>query len=180
MLNVIKEQDGETLIVRLTGSINEWSDFDQLIGRPPAHLHVYCRNVPRINSEGIKSWVVFFEEAVRRGTELKFFECSTAIVEQLNLISNFSSGGEVVSIFIPFVCQDCKTEHVGLFETKNLRKKKFRLPKLKCPKCGGVVVFDDIQEEYFFFILSKLPQRDSGKKRTSSKQGSSKRGSSKR
>ncbi|MGZ3687060.1 MAG: hypothetical protein ACXWP5_09035 [Bdellovibrionota bacterium] len=153
MVNVIKEQKGNVLVVRLSGSIEESVNFDQLIGPPPAELHVNCKEVPRINSVGVKAWIKYFQGAQAKGTKLKFLECSTAIVEQINLISNFTCGGIVESIFVPFSCTSCKSELVGLFKTEDLKKLQLKLPDLKCTKCGNKAVFDDIPEEYFGFLM---------------------------
>jgi len=152
VVNVVKEQKGNALIVRLAGSIEESVNFDQLIGIPPAELHVNCKEVPRINSVGVKAWIKYFQSCQAKGTILKFTDCSTAIVEQINLISNFICGGTVESIFVPFSCTGCKSELVGLFKTDDLKKLNLNLPDLKCSKCSGKAVFDDIPEEYFAFL----------------------------
>ncbi|MGE0614783.1 MAG: hypothetical protein AB7P04_04015 [Bacteriovoracia bacterium] len=153
MLNVVKEQKGNVLLVRLTGSIEESVDFAQLIGQIGNELHVHCKGVPRINSVGVKAWIQYFKGLQAKGVKLKFIECSTAIVEQVNLISNFTCGGEVESIYVPFSCDNCKSELVGLFKTDALKKVEFQIPGLKCTKCGGQAVFDDIPEEYFNFLM---------------------------
>lgn len=153
MLNVVKEQKGNVLVVRLAGSIEESVNFDQMIGPPPDELHVNSKEVPRINSVGVKAWIKYFQTANAKGTKLRFVECSTAIVEQINLISNFSCGGIVESIYVPFSCTACKSELVGLFKTDDLKKIQLKLPDLKCTKCGGKAVFDDIPEEYFGFLM---------------------------
>lgn len=153
MVNVVKEQKGNALVVRLTGSIEETVNFDQLIGPPPAELWVNCKEVPRINSVGVKGWIKYFQAATAKGTKLKLMECSTSIVEQINLISNFTCGGTVESIFVPFSCTGCKTELVGLFKCDDLKRLQLKLPELKCSKCGGKAVFDDIPEEYFGFLM---------------------------
>lgn len=152
MVNVIKEQKGNALVVRITGSIEENVNFDQLIGQPPAEMHVNCKEIVRINSIGVKAWIKYFQTAEKNGTILKFQECSTAVVEQINLISNFTCGGSVESIYVPFSCNDCNTELVGLFKTDDLQKYHGKLPDLKCSKCGGVAIFDDIPEEYLGFL----------------------------
>jgi DNA-directed RNA polymerase subunit RPC12/RpoP len=152
VLNITKEQKGSALLVRLSGSIEESVDFDKLIGPPPAELIVNTKEVPRINSVGVKGWIKFFQGAQAKKTKLSFIECSTAIVEQINLISNFTCGGVVESIYVPFACEKCKTELVGLFKTEELKKNGLKLPELKCTKCGGRAVFDDIPEEYFGFL----------------------------
>jgi hypothetical protein len=152
VLNIVKEQKGNALVVRLSGSIEESVNFDQLIGPPPKELHVICKEVPRINSVGVKAWIKYFTTASAQGTKLSFSECSTAIVEQINLISNFTAGGPIESIYVPFSCTSCKTELVGLFKTVDIKKISLQLPELKCSKCGGKAVFDDIPEEYFGFL----------------------------
>ncbi len=155
-MNVVKEQKGNILSVRLIGSVEESVNFEQLIGTTPAELHVNCKEIPRINSVGVKAWIKFFQGVQAKGTKIKFLECSTAIVEQINLISNFTCGGTVESIYVPFSCTGCKSELVGLFKTSDLRKLNSKIPDLKCAKCGGKVVFDDIPEEYFAF-LDRMP-----------------------
>jgi anti-anti-sigma regulatory factor len=153
VVNVVKEQKGGVLVVRLTGSVEESVNFDQLIGPPPGELWINCKEIPRINSVGVKAWIKYFQSAQAKGTKLKFVECSTSIVEQINLISNFTCGGIVESIFVPFSCTGCKSELVGLFKCEDLKKLQLRLPDLKCSKCGGKAVFDDIPEEYFGFLM---------------------------
>jgi anti-anti-sigma regulatory factor/DNA-directed RNA polymerase subunit RPC12/RpoP len=152
VLNVVKEQKGSALLVRLSGSVEESVNFDQLIGPPPPELIVSSKEIPRINSVGVKAWIKYFQSAQAKGTKLTFIECSTAIAEQINLISNFTCGGTVESIYVPFACTSCKSELVGLFKTADLKKLNLKLPELKCTKCGGKAVFDDIPEEYLGFL----------------------------
>jgi anti-anti-sigma regulatory factor len=152
VLNVVKEQKGSAVLVRLSGSVEESVNFDQLIGPPPTELIVSCKEIPRINSVGVKAWIKYFQSAQAKGTKLTFIECSTAIVEQINLISNFNCGGTIESIYVPFACTSCKSELVGLFKTADLKRLNLKLPELKCSKCSGKAVFDDIPEEYFGFL----------------------------
>jgi anti-anti-sigma regulatory factor len=152
VVHVTKEQKGSLLSVRLTGSIEENVNFDQLIGAPPPELEINTKEVPRINSLGVKAWIKYFQTCQAQKTKLSFVECSTAIVEQINLISNFICGGHVRSIFVPFACTNCRSELVGLFKTEDLKKMDMKLPILKCTKCGGKAEFDDLPEEYLSFL----------------------------
>lgn len=152
MVNIIKEQKGNALVVRISGTIEESVNFDQLIGPPVPEMHVSCKEITRINSVGVKVWIKYFSSITAKGTKLKLTECSVPIVEQINLISNFTCGGTVESIFVPFSCTSCKTELVGLFRTEDLKKLNFKLPEVKCSKCGGRAIFDDIPEEYLGFL----------------------------
>lgn len=153
MLNATKNQVGNVNVVRLSGAIEESANFDSLIGPVTGELHVNCKEVPRINSVGVKGWIKYFQSLQAKGVKIKFIECSTAIVEQANLISNFTCGGSIESIYVPFACESCRTELIGLFKTEDLKKLNFELPALKCSKCGGKTVFDDIPEEYFGFLM---------------------------
>jgi anti-anti-sigma regulatory factor len=152
VLNVIKEQKGTALVIFLTGSIEESVDFSKIIGPPVPEMITNCKGITRINSIGVKAWIKYFQSAQQSGSKLTFIECSTAIVEQINLISNFLCGGSVESIFVPFSCTNCKSELVGLFKAEAIKRANMNIPPLKCSKCGGQAAFDDIPEEYFGFL----------------------------
>lgn len=153
MLQVSKEQKGDTEVVKLIGSIDESVDFNAVLGTPSCNkVDLILKEVPRINSVGVKAWIRYFVGITAKGTQLRFLECSTALVEQINLISNFNCGGTVESIYVPFSCGSCGTELLGLFKCEDLKRIQFKIPDLKCAKCGGVACFDDIPEEYFAFL----------------------------
>lgn len=152
MLKVAKEQKGNVLAIKLSGSIEETVNLEELIGPTSQEVHINSKEVTRINSVGVKGWIKYFQTLQGKGVKLTFQECSTAIVEQINLISNFTCGGEVESIYVPFACVNCKAELIALFKTVDLNPEKLNLPELKCTKCSGKAVFDDIEEEYFAFL----------------------------
>ena len=152
MLNAVKEKKGNVLVVRLSGSIEESVNLEQIIGEPQPEMDIICKEISRINSIGVKAWIKYFLSAASKNSKLRFLECSTAIVEQINMISNFTCGGKVESIFIPFVCENCKSELVGCFKCDDIKRVNFVIPTLKCTKCSGKASFDDIPEEYFAFL----------------------------
>lgn len=152
MVKVAKEQQGNALVVRLSGSIEESVNLEELVGQTPGEVIVNCKEITRINSVGVKGWIKYFSSLQAKGVKLTFQECSTAIVEQINLISNFICGGTVESVFVPFACSNCKSELIALFKVADLKAGDLNLPELKCTKCGGKAVFDDIEEEYFAFL----------------------------
>ena len=153
MLKVTKEDKNGIPMYRLAGSIEENVNFEQQLGSPTGEIWINCKEVPRINSVGVKGWIRYFQGLQAKGVKMKFVECSTAIVEQVNLISNFICGGTVESIYAPYSCPSCKTEQVGLFKCDDIKKYNFELPELNCIKCGKKAEFDDIPEEYFSFLM---------------------------
>jgi anti-anti-sigma regulatory factor len=152
MIKVAKEVNGNVLTLRLSGSIEETVNLDEMVGPTPTEVRVDCKEVTRINSVGVKGWIKYFQGLQAKNVKLTFFQCSTAIVEQINLISNFICGGTVESIYVPFACTNCKAELIALFRTADLNPNSIQLPELKCTKCSNKAVFDDIEEEYFAFL----------------------------
>ncbi|MBN21870.1 MAG: hypothetical protein CL678_11370 [Bdellovibrionaceae bacterium] len=156
MLNVVKEKKGDTLTVILTGAIEETVDFNEMIGDPGPSLWVNVKGISRINSVGVKAWIQYFQKLKESGVEVRIQECSTAMVEQMNLIKNFMAGAEVESIYVPFGCTQCGAELVGNFTLKKIKELEFEIPDLKCTKCGGSAEFDDVPEEYFSFLMEQV------------------------
>lgn len=155
MVQVQIEQNGNSKLVRLTGAIEENVDLEALIGDPGPDLIVSSKGVTRINSIGVKTWIKTFQTFAQKGTKITLTECSIPIVEQINLISNFSAGAAIESVYCPYLCQDCGADYVVLFKTEDVAKVQFQLPKSKCAKCGGAnVEFDDIADDYFYFMTS--------------------------
>ena len=152
MIKVAKEVNGNVMTLRLTGSIEETVNLEEMVGPTPAEVRVDCKEITRINSVGVKGWIKYFQSLQAKNVKLTFFQCSTAIVEQVNLISNFVCGGKVESIYVPFACTNCKAELIALFRSADLNPNSIQLPELKCTKCGGKATFDDIEEEYFSFL----------------------------
>ena len=152
MITVNKNQTPEGLQVDLIGAIEESVSFENLIGPFTGQLTVNCRGVTRINSVGVKTWVKYFQNLKALGRKFRFIECSTAIIEQLNMISNFASGGEVVSLLLPFSCLKCQREFVANCKTEDLKKNNLQIPNVKCekPECGAR--FDDDPDEYLYFL----------------------------
>lgn len=155
MFNITKETKGDVLVVTLSGSLEESIDFGQMIGPAPSKMEIHCKDVSRINSVGVKAWISYFQKCHSNGIQVKFLECSTAIVEQINLISNFIAGGIVESIFLPFACSNCELELSNLFNVEDLAKDGKAPPTMECPKCHNQAKFDDIPEEYLAFIYNR-------------------------
>jgi len=152
VVEIKKDQVGDALHITLTGSIVEDVDFEKLIGAVPSNVTVNTHGVRRMNSIGVKAWVRYFQSLQRQKISLTFEDCSTAITEQINLISNFLCGGTLTSVLVPFSCGVCKHELLISYKPLDLKGMQDEIPAQKCPKCGGEADFDDIPEEYFRFL----------------------------
>ena len=152
MLSVNKHKTDHGLEVELSGTIEENVNFDQLIGQFTGELIVKCRGITRINSVGVKTWMRYFQTIKAQGFLFKFIDCSNPIIEQLNMISNFACGGEVVSILLPFSCLRCQSEFVASCKTSELKANNLKIPAVKCEKPECAAQFDDDPEEYLYFL----------------------------
>jgi anti-anti-sigma regulatory factor len=156
MLTIKKEQKDKTLTVTMEGSFDESVDLFKEIGEVnAAFLNVDCQGIKRQNSTGVKNWVKFFQSVSATGTVIKFYNCSTAIIDQFNLVSNFGGGGSVESFYVPYSCKKCEAEMVALFKTEDVIKLKYQIPEGKCRRCTYPAAFDDVVEEYFAFLIKK-------------------------
>jgi hypothetical protein len=153
MIKVEKEQKGAVLVARLSGTLEEGTDLDALIGKPPGELHVHCSGVTRLNSTGAKAWTSYFGK-VTADSKVRFFECSTAIVEQLNMIRSFVGSGTVESVLVPLLCAKCGAEQTRPFTAAEAKAQLGGIAGIPC-KCGGQATFDDYPEEYFHFLTRR-------------------------
>jgi anti-anti-sigma regulatory factor len=152
VITVDREEVPGGLIVRLHGTIEENMNFEQLIGNFEGLLNVNCRGITRINSVGVKTWIRYFQNLKAMGKQFKFSDCSHPIVEQMNVISNFSCGGEIESVLLPYSCAKCAKEFVATVKTADLKARGLQIPKVKCEKADCGAVFDDDPEEYLYFL----------------------------
>ncbi len=152
MLQVEKSQKGSIFLFKLSGNIEENTKLDEALGEPKPQMEIHLKDISRINSIGVKGWIKYFQNCQAKGTKITFTECSTAIVEQINLISNFTCGGAIESIYLPYSCGKCRTEQLCLLKVEDLKKLGMNLPTLKCSKCTGTAEFDDIPEDYLAFL----------------------------
>lgn len=147
--------------VTLAGRITESMDFETLLGPVPARLYVDCKGIEWINSIGALAWMQYFQMLFEKGVRVCFRQCAPAIVEQINLLSNFTCNGEVESIYLPFLCLECQAESSALALTEDLRRLGTQLPSHTCPCCGGTnTVFDEVQELYFAFLTRPSGTRE--------------------
>ena len=152
MIKVKREQQGETLILKLSGEVVETIDLAATVGSTLPDTVLNCKKISRLNSHGVKDWISFFAAETAKGTRLRFVECSPPVVEQINLIMNFVCGGVIESLYVPFCCQTCKKNSVCLYRIKDLRRADLDNLHAVCRHCKGKAVFDDIPDEYFLFF----------------------------
>jgi hypothetical protein len=152
MLKLSVKKDGKNTVVDLEGQIDETFSLEQELPDPEGPLDLYCAKINRINSIGVKKWILYLQGIMKK-TEIRFFELSPAVVEQFNLISNFGANGTVMSLALPYECKSCQNLFCVVKLRSELVQTQGKLSTEKCPKCGNLTAeFDDIPEEYLHFL----------------------------
>jgi ABC-type transporter Mla MlaB component len=150
------EVNGTQKKLVLSGLLDENFNVVHALGTQASELTgniaVDCAAITRINSTGIKHWILFFNGLRTQGVKFNFHRVSPVIVEQLNLISNFSAGGEVVSVCLPYTCKDCGANLTFVQDHQQIKGIDLDSVSWVCTKCGNKhLEFDDIGEEYLHF-----------------------------
>jgi hypothetical protein len=152
MFKADSELQGSKLTLQFKGTVDESFKIELPDPKKVKEVHVHCKGVVRINSAGLKAWIKFFQALKAQKTSFTFHECSTAVVEQANLLPNFMVGGTVESLMVPFCCGGCGSDLAGFFRVEPLRRANFEVPSLDCPNCGASAEFDDFVDHYFGFL----------------------------
>ena len=118
----------------LSGVIDEESDFTPLLEAP------FCKSidfsgVERINSIGIRSWMLFLTKWGDKS--LNYMNCTTSISDQLATIPALSGISKRVAVVLSaMISYDCpKCDHVEDFMVKRADVFPVLLEKVTSPKC---------------------------------------------
>lgn len=152
---LIVERDGANVPPRflLKGVIDENTDFKAVFAGIGNSANLYCKDVSRINSLGVKGWNDFFANYRNGGGVPSFFEMSPALVASMNTVIGFVKKSEVVSICAPFMCDSCEKESskvIAVTDVPAFIKSDLKMP---CPHCGQTAEFDDLPQTYFACVL---------------------------
>jgi anti-anti-sigma regulatory factor len=151
-------RDDGRLVVQLKGEINENADFSELRKLMRGDVDLELDGVTRINSCGVREWVNFVR-TLDEVKSLRFARCSPTVVLQLNTIYNFRGRAKVLSFLAPYVCEVCHIDEYRLLDvTEHFgeRGASAGVPAFRCPRCNGVMMFDELPERYLSFLAEEL------------------------
>src|SRR5262249_11678322 len=84
-------------------------------------------------------------------------ECAPKVVDQLNMVANFAGGGRVFSLYAPFRCDYCDSEHRVLLDmAKDIETiRSMKLAERPCPACKESMYFDEDGSTYFSYAAGQ-------------------------
>lgn len=145
---------GGTLI-RMRGTIDADLPTSELTRNIGPSFVVDMGGVERVTSFGVREWTRMLDR-IPSGW-VGFINCRPIVVAQFNMVSNFGRQGQIVSLFLPYVCDACGEECEELVDLRD----NFALvessepPTMKCPRCGEDAAFDDFPDTYFSYVRSQ-------------------------
>ena len=138
--------------VTLGGDLDENVTFVELAPLLRGRVIFDLAEVRRINSCGVREWVMFHRDLVPASvTAVEFRACSPAVVAQLNTIANFRGRARVRSFLAPYVCEQCEIEEQRLVEVAH-DPGRTALPAFPCPRCDAKMTLDDLPDRYLSFL----------------------------
>jgi len=157
-LAIEKFSDGTIECLRFTGTIDESFDGKKLGASVACDTLVLdVGGVKKISSFGIREWVDFVGAARKQSRAMILIECSPKVVDQLNMVANFTGGGRVFSFYAPFQCDYCDSDHRVLLQLdKDFETiKSMKLAERPCPACHESMYFDEDGTTYFSYVIGQ-------------------------
>ncbi|MBA3394368.1 MAG: serine/threonine protein kinase [Deltaproteobacteria bacterium] len=142
---------GATLLT-LVGTID--ADFDRKVLAASGVVMLDLSGVTRITSYGVREWMRMLSHSA--ATYLGFIGCRPPLVAQFNMVAGFACQGEILSLYLPYLCESCgtATERLMDLRTKWEMAAKGTVPEAICESCGAQAEFDDVPESYFSHVAS--------------------------
>jgi anti-anti-sigma regulatory factor/DNA-directed RNA polymerase subunit RPC12/RpoP len=157
-LVIEKFADGNVACVKFVGTIDEGFEGKKLGMTAAADTLVLdLGGVKKISSFGIREWVDFVTTASKHARSIILIECTPKVVDQLNMVANFTGGGRVFSFYAPFRCDYCDAEHRVLLQVDRDHEgmKSLKLGERPCLSCKESMYFDEDGATFFSYLLAQ-------------------------
>jgi hypothetical protein len=145
--------------VSLSGVIDEHNGLTQITAQlaDAEGLLIFLGGIRRINSVGVRDWVLWLNPLRKRYKTLTLVDCPTAIMNEINLVKNFAQGMIVTTFEAPYYCDRCDTESGHTLDARDMVRDTVRTaPKFPCSKPACDNGLDDDPESYFAFLEDQL------------------------
>lgn len=156
--------DDDVSYVRLSGVIDEHNALASYSERVTGSVAVInLSGISRINSCGVRDWVLWLTELEKRGIAVYLDECAPPMVLQMGQVKNFVGHAKVLSVLCPYYCEPpCETERLRLLtHAEATIAQPPQAPKVNCDRCGRDMEFDEYEAQYLGWFeynkLSKIP-----------------------
>lgn len=130
----------------ITLQIAEWQNT---MGK---RVNLRLRDIEWVNSSGMRAWSIFMRAFIE-GREVSFEECSSAIMQQVNMVPNFLPLPSIHSFMVPFACDTCHTQTNVLVRSIDCKPPVSKpITQPVCGKCGATMNCQEDLNDYLFFL----------------------------
>ncbi len=144
--------DADMRIIYFSGNFDEDIEIDRIAGLFTNKMTFDLKEINKITSFGVKLWIDLLKKAPAN-CSINFQNCSTAFIDQANMISNFIQNGKITSYMAPFICtNDHEFEILLNSEDVKFEDDEYIIPDITCKECGAKCELDDFAEDYFGFL----------------------------
>src|SRR5262245_52702962 len=125
------------LLIRIVGDIDETFERAQMVEGASGVVVVDLDGVKRITSYGVREWTTALAELTQDYT--CFVNCRPSLVAQFNMIDNFAGPGQLLSLYLPYICTTCRayTEILADLQESYELLSSYAVPEVKCLQCGA-------------------------------------------
>lgn len=155
-LTITIVSDGRNAVYTFKGEVDEYFRQKDVPRIKAQTIQLVLEDISHFNSCGIREWVYMVKDFAKVA-KLTFQKCSVAMVDQINMVPDSISGGEVESFFAPYACDE-HGEMTKLIDMKasfqNLATR--TPPKMNCDHCTKELEFDALPGSYFLFCSQEI------------------------
>jgi anti-anti-sigma regulatory factor len=153
--------------LRLDGVIDEHNRLDEITAAlpntpPGTTLVIDLGGVSRLNSVGVRDWVLALRGLRARFESIRIIDCTPPVMNEVNFVRNFAEGALIASFQAPTFCTRCSREGSALipvFGAQDGRRLE-ALPSFACERTDCENALDDDESSYLAFLDSQPPSTD--------------------
>ena len=149
-----KDKINNELVISIRGDISEKSEalFNQLLESDLEPSFVFdLGKVQMINSIGAREWISMTVKLRKRKSKVIYRNCTSSIIDSINLFPDFVDKQGIESFFIPLTCSECDHKMEELVTPAAVKNESFETDK-NCPTCHIKMKPAVDLEEYLNFI----------------------------
>ncbi len=157
-LQIDKFADGGIVCLRLSGTIDEAFEGKKLAETIKAQtLILDLGDIRKVSSFGIREWVDFINGVGKHSERIVLVECAPKIVDQFNMVANFSGTGRVYSFYAPYHCDYCDKDDRVLYQIDRDFEviKSMKPPQRPCTQCGEMQYFNEDPITFFSYLAGQ-------------------------
>ncbi|MBK8012108.1 MAG: hypothetical protein IPK13_12230 [Deltaproteobacteria bacterium] len=155
-------------LISIRGHIDEHFVIPTMaLDNPTLPIIIDTAHVDRLNSFGLRTWLLWISELSKAERPLFFVRCAPPIVTQANYVANFLGSGQVLSFYAPYWCSVCGGSALELIELRAPTPTPTPTPAPTpapapdhrprpatrlCSACALPLELAEVEEEYFGLI----------------------------